>query len=165
MTGPMHLLWAAFPAIGMHTAFFSSAALSLNNAPAGRQTVRAGPDVNARFSCPQSSCWCRELFADGSIKHNSGIYYRTAFNRITGLEQRLLLDEWLAPTGTPRPGALIIHGGGYSTGPFNGCSHSRNMSRFSDRAIEMARHGFAVISIDYRCEGPLRGQGDEFHDW
>ena len=43
------------------------------------------------------------------------------------MNQTLLLDEWLAPSRTPRPGALIIHGGGYSAGPYNGCSHAKNM--------------------------------------
>ena len=81
--------------------------------------------------------------------------------------QTLFLDEWLAPSSTPRPGALIIHGGGYSTGPFNGCSHAKNMSSFADVAMALARRGFAVVSIDYRCEGPLRAgdPADLFHPW
>eukprot|EP01043_Picozoa_sp_COSAG02_P057667 COSAG02_NODE_7041_length_3214_cov_1.509470_2_plen_296_part_00 len=39
------------------------------------------------------------------------------------------------------------------------------MSSFADRAMEFARHGFVAVSIDYRCEGPLRKDGDNFHPW
>ena len=39
------------------------------------------------------------------------------------------------------------------------------MSRFVAVARALARRGFAVISIDYRCEGRLRGIGDFFHPW
>jgi diketogulonate reductase-like aldo/keto reductase len=127
--------------------------------------AKTEPDVNARFSCPSSSCWCNKMFSNASIQHRRGIYYRTAHNRVTGEDQQLFLDEWLAPSATPRPGALIIHGGGYSAGPYNGCSHARNMSSFAAQAVELARHGFVVVSIDYRCEGSLRGEGDEFEPW
>lgn len=48
----------------------------------------AGPDVNARFSCPASSCWCTEIFSDASIEHQSGVYYRTAHNRVTGEDRQ-----------------------------------------------------------------------------
>ena len=86
-----------------------------------------------------------------------------------GEDQQLFLDEWLGPSSTPRPGAVIIHGGGYSSGPYNGCSHARNMSSFAEQAMSLARHGFAVVSIDYRCEGALRrgppARSDEFHPW
>ena len=37
------------------------------------------------------------------------MYYRTALNRVTNEQQQLYLDEWFAPSATPRPGALIIH--------------------------------------------------------
>ena len=146
----------------------------------------APPDVNARFPCPPSSCWCGQTFENASIQYHSDQYYRTALNSVTNEEQALYLDEWFAPSTTPRPGALIIHvrietlyvtsrrvitrgsvlsqGGGYSAGPYNGCSHARNMSSFADRAMELARHGFVAVSIDYRCEGALRPQ-DEFHPW
>ena len=126
--------------------------------------AQIGPDLNARFECPASSCWCDRVFSNESIELHSGIHYRTAHNLVTGEDQKLYLDEWLAPSATARPGALIIHGGGYSAGPYNGCSHARNMSSFAEQAMELARHGFAVVSIDYRCEGSLRPQ-DEFHPW
>eukprot|EP01043_Picozoa_sp_COSAG02_P015770 COSAG02_NODE_680_length_18551_cov_16.648060_3_plen_288_part_00 len=31
--------------------------------------------------------------------------------------------------------------------------------------MEFARHGFVAVSIDYRCEGPLRKEKDNFHPW
>ena len=119
------------------------------------------------FDCPSSSCWCGDSFSEDQVELRPEIYYRTAFNRVTQANQTLFLDEWLAPSSTPRPGALIIHGGGYSTGPFNGCSHAKNMSSFADVAMALARRGFAVVSIDYRCEGPLRAgdPADLFHPW
>jgi hypothetical protein len=67
------------------------------------------PDVNARFPCPPSSCWCTPAFDNSSIQIHSGVYYRTALNRVTNEQQQLYLDEWFAPSATPRPGALIIH--------------------------------------------------------
>ncbi len=36
---------------------------------------------------------------------------------------------------------VLLQGGGYSHGPYNGCSHARNMSSFAERAMELARHG------------------------
>ena len=99
----------------------------------------AGPDVNARFPCPPTTCWCNQLFPNASVQLHEGIYYRTALNHDTNSQQQLFLDEWLVPSATLRPGALIIHGGGYSAGPYNGCSHARNMSSFADRAMELAR--------------------------
>ena len=59
---------------------------------------------------------------------------------------------------------VLLQGGGYSHGPYNGCSHARNMSSFAERAMELARHGYVAVSIDYRCEGKLRPT-DEFHPW
>ncbi len=46
----------------------------------------------------------------------------------------------------------MIHGGGFKTGEFNGCSHAKNMTTFADMAMAFATRGFATISIDYRCE-------------
>ena len=133
-------------------------------AAAAAAAVAAQPQA---FDCPTSSCWCGDSFSADQVELRPEIYYRTAFNRVTQANQTLFLDEWLAPSSTPRPGALIIHGGGYSTGPFNGCSHAKNMSSFADVAMALARRGFAVVSIDYRCEGPLRAgdPADLFHPW
>lgn len=39
------------------------------------------------------------------------------------------------------------------------------MSSFAAQAMELARHGFVAVSIDYRCEGPLRSASDNFHPW
>jgi len=120
------------------------------------------------FPCPASSCWCSALIPESSIKYTSSVHYRTAFNRVQNRSQDLLLDEWAAPSATPRPGAVVIHGGSYSAGPYNGCSHARNMSSFAAVALALAQRGFAVISIDYRCEGALRVKGDptsNFHPW
>lgn len=41
-----------------------------------------------------------------------------------------------------RPGAVIVHGGGYSAGGFDGCSHARNMSSFADIAVALAQRGY-----------------------
>ena len=120
---------------------------------------------NTTFDCPTSSCWCRDTYAAAEVGLHQDIYYRTAVNHLTGENQTLFLDEWVAPSKTKRPGALIIHGGGYSSGPYNGCSHAKNMSSFAAVAVALARRGFAVLSIDYRCEGGLRKGGDYFHPW
>lgn len=32
------------------------------------------PDVNARFDCPASSCWCGEAFENATIRHISAQY-------------------------------------------------------------------------------------------
>jgi hypothetical protein len=69
----------------------------------------APPNVNARFPCPVSSCWCGRAFDNATIQHRPAQYYRTAFNRVTKEQQTLYLDEWFAPSATRRPGALIIH--------------------------------------------------------
>jgi dienelactone hydrolase len=113
---------------------------------------------DARFDCPRSSCWCRDSFDDASIQIKSGIFYREAFNSLTNKTQTLYLDEYVPPPGTRelRPGAIIVHGGGFSTGPHNGCSHGKDMKSFADIAMMLARRGFVAVSIDYRCEGPLR---------
>ena len=85
----------------------------------------------ARFDCPLSSCWCHDTFTDADVTVNTGREYRVALNTLQQKNQTLLLDEWYAPSDTPRPGAVIIHGGGYSTGAYDGCSHARNMSSFA----------------------------------
>jgi hypothetical protein len=118
--------------------------------------------VPAALSCPASSCWCHDTFPLSDVQLHSQIYYRTAYNYLTHSNQTLYLDEWVVPVPTKRPGALIIHGGGYSSGPYNGCSHARNMTKFANVATALARRGFAVVSIDYRCEGALRRNGSEF---
>jgi acetyl esterase/lipase len=115
--------------------------------------VRAQHD---KFACPLSSCWCRDSFATADIAVNRAVYYRTAFNKVTQQNQTLFLDEYLAGGAGARPGAIIIHGGGFSAGTHNGCSHARDMLSFVDVAQSLARRGFSVVSIDYRCEGALR---------
>ena len=128
----------------------------------------AGASSALPLHCPPSSCWCRDSYADAEVSLNADVLYRTAFNRVTQQNQTLYLDEYAAPSRAPRPGFLIIHGGGYSAGPYNGCSHAKNMSAFAAVAHSMARRGFAVVSIDYRCEGALRNKaagGDYFDPW
>ena len=125
---------------------------------------RASP-LPPAFDCPTSSCWCRDSFTANEVDLRSDVYYRTAFNRVLKRNQTLFLDEYLASSHTSRPGALIIHGGGFSSGPYNGCSHAKNMSSFADVAMALARRGFVAVSIDYRCEGKLRADQDNFHPW
>ena len=155
----------------------SPAAAGSTSASAGRARSARGtahehrPQPGTRpadgLACPASSCWCHDVFARGDVQLTSDVYYRTAYNKVLKQNQTLFLDVWAVPSLTPRPGAVIIHGGGYSHGPYNGCSHAKNMSSFAVIALTLAARGFAVISIDYRCEGALRSppMDDNFHPW
>ena len=129
------------------------------------KSFSTGTEISPVFNCPTSSCWCRDIFPEHSIDVRSNIYYRTAFNKVLKRNQTLFLDEYFAPSQTPRPGALIIHGGGFSSGPHNGCSHAKNMTSFALVAMAFAQRGFVAVSIDYRCEGKLRADQDNFHPW
>ena len=129
------------------------------------QSVGVGPPVSSVINCPTSSCWCHDTFMERNIGVNRNVYYRTAFNKVLKQNQTLFLDEYLSVSKTARPGALIIHGGGYSSGPYNGCSHAKNMTSFAKVAMALARRGFVAVSIDYRCEGRLRADQDNFHPW
>lgn len=114
---------------------------------------------DARFDCPPTSCWCHDTCKTDEIHITSDVHYRTAFNSYTKKNQTLFLDEYNPPASSKsllRPGAVIVHGGGFSTGPHNGCSHGKDMASFANIAKSFARHGFVAVSIDYRCEGPLR---------
>ena len=127
--------------------------------------VGVGPSESSVLNCPTSNCWCRDTFVERDIRLNSNVYYRTAFNKVLKENQTLFLDEYFASSKTDRPGALIIHGGGFSSGPYNGCSHAKNMTSFAEVAMALARRGFVAVSIDYRCEGKLRADQDYFHPW
>ena len=111
------------------------------------------------FACPSTSCWCTEVYADAAIVHTAAVPYRTIFNVVENKTQTLLFDVWAPPGAMKqggRPVALIVHGGGFSTGTYNGCSHARDMHSFALQAAKFAQHGFVAVSIDYRCYGPLR---------
>ncbi len=57
-----------------------------------------------------------------------------------------LADLYLPPDGGPRPGVLLVHGGGFVIG-------SRGMKAMRLLAKHLVAAGFAVASIDYRMIG------------
>jgi hypothetical protein len=81
---------------------------------------------DARFACPDSSCWCQDTYSTAEISVQKNVYYRTSFNSYSDQNQSLYLDEYVPPgaASTKRPGALIIHGGTpLSTSPCMPRSH------------------------------------------
>ena len=78
----------------------------------------------------------------------SGVVARTNFVYRTVGDRRTKLDVYL-PTGPApaggRPAVVAIHGGGW-------CGGSR--ISYGRSAAVLARHGYAVISLDYRLSGP-----------
>lgn len=118
-------------------------------------TPATGQDT--RYPCPSSSCWCQEGVPSSAVTVTSKVPFHTALNHLTGKNQTLFLDEYIPPPPVKglRPAVVVIHGGAFNTGPYDGCSHGRDWETFVEMAQTFARRGFVAVSIDYRCERPL----------
>lgn len=98
--------------------------------------LRDNPSIPAsgRFSTP--------AYPAAAIQSEIGHVYGQAVDH-QGVTIDLLLDLYLPPddTASPRPLIVYVHGGGFSSG---------SRSSFEPAAIQYARRGFVVASIDYR---------------
>jgi len=91
----------------------------------------------------------QEIFLDPNftVQRTEGIVYGTAPIGNPPGDFELVLDLY-EPVGpdTPRPGFVISHGGGFSTG-------LRNNGPLVELATQMAARGYVAVSIDYRLSG------------
>ena len=108
---------------------------------------------DARFDCPATSCWCRDTYTNASVTVRKAVEWRTAFNHELQKDQVLYLDEYTPPTTAatpPRPGIVIIHGGAFNEGPYDGCSKSRDDPKFVDWAMKNAVRGYVLCGAGRR---------------
>lgn len=91
---------------------------------------------------PGSGRYSTPIFPSGEVDVLSGLVYGSAIDH-RGVTIDLLLDLYVPPDDeiTERPLILFVHGGGFSGG---------SRSSFATHAMNYARRGFVVASIDYR---------------
>jgi acetyl esterase/lipase len=93
-------------------------------------------------SMPASGRYSSAIYTAAQVQRIAGLVYGTAVD-YRGQTVNLLLDLWLPPADgiAEKPLLVLIHGGGFSGG---------SRSNLADAAVEYARRGFVVASIDYR---------------
>ncbi len=91
---------------------------------------------------PASGRYSTPIYSAAQITQTSEIQYGTAVDYV-GVSTNLLLDLWTPPSDavTTRPLLVLIHGGAFAGG---------SRSEYQDVAVEFARKGFVVASVDYR---------------
>jgi dipeptidyl aminopeptidase/acylaminoacyl peptidase len=91
---------------------------------------------------PGSGRFVSPVHAASAIQTVAAVTYGTAVD-YRGVTIPLLLDLYLPPLGggAERPLVVLVHGGGFSGG---------SRTNLATAAVEYARRGFAVASIDYR---------------
>jgi len=91
---------------------------------------------------PASGRYSTPVYGASQIDVTEGLVYGAAVDHL-GNTIDLLLDVYVPPAGgeTDRPLILYVHGGGFSGG---------SRSAFATSAVQYARRGFVVASIDYR---------------
>lgn len=109
----------------------------------------------ATFECHPGGCWCQDTVDNSSVVLTGDVPFGSAFNPLWGRNQTLLLDIYLPPSkGGVRPAAVLVHGGGFSNAS---STEGKRKSAIVQRAFAMARRGFVVISINYRCVRSVGG--------
>ena len=108
------------------------------------------------YPCPPAHSWCHDSVAAADIELHRNITYGSAFNRLSGEAQTLLLDVYAPrkPRAAALPVVVLVHGGGWhASGDIGG----KNTEKVALQAHSFARRGFVAISIDYRCERAFGG--------
>ena len=87
-----------------------------------------------------------------AVTVTKGIPFGKAFNHFTKQMQTLLLDRYSPPVhdASVRPAFVLVHGGAFVSG-------NRTSDGEPQLAMELARRGFLVVSIEYRLEGQAFG--------
>lgn len=92
-------------------------------------------------SMPASGRYSSIVHTDAQVTRHRGLTYGVKPN-YAGVPTTLLLDVWTPPAGSgPRPLLVLIHGGAFVGG---------SRTSYDGVALDFARRGFVVASIDYR---------------
>jgi acetyl esterase/lipase len=147
-------------AVGLCLAVSATAAAAV--ATAGSSSATSPAAVLTKYPCPFEHSWCHDNLEEDDFTVIRNVSYGTAFNRLSGKDQPLLLDIYTprkqaqatGDGGSSRhwPVAVLIHGGGWkSQGDFTGKDTKRTEAKY------FVRRGFVAVSIDYRCERAFGG--------